>query len=230
MDIKDKVAVVTGASRGIGEAVAVRLAGAGADLVLAARTEEDLEQTKQRVEDAGGEAIVVVADVTKASDIEKIYDAAEKEFRKVDIVINNAGVVKRLPLKNTEEETYEWMMDVNVRGVFLSCREALRRLDEGVILNISSNAGMHGIANLSVYCATKFAVNGLTESIAGEWEGRIYAVCPGPVNTDMQSTTSEEKRRKMDQPDDIADRVVKIIESPEKYGSGSAIDVWNKLS
>jgi len=197
-----KVAVVTGAARGIGRGIALGLADAGAVVVvsdlggsgqkwsyrLADRAE--LEETTKEVESRGVRALAVPCDVTDASQVEQLVDAGRREFGRIDILVNNAGVVHFGPLAEFDEARWDQLFAVNVKGVFLASRAAIPHLVEtrGSIVNISSVAGKRGYAGGAAYCGTKFAVVGITQALAAELgpQGvRVNAVCPGILATAM---------------------------------------------
>ncbi len=231
MDLEDKVVIVTGASRGIGRATAVEFGREGARLVLAARSEGDLEETEDLVEEVGGSAMVVPTDVTSEDDVGKLFDIAEQHYNDdIDVVVNNAGFGVRKPLEDHSLEDFEKCIGVNVKGVFLCCREAVQRMGDGVILNVASGAGKNGHPGMSVYSASKFAVVGFTEALAGEWDGKVMAPCPGPTDTDMYRRCFPEKDYKdCDDPETVAKRMVKLVKHDKLHGSGSAPNVWKPV-
>ena len=200
--LEGKVAIVTGAARGIGRGVALGLADAGADVVvsdlggsgqkwsyrLADRGE--LEETTKAVEARGVKALAVPCDVTDASQVQQLIDATQRELGHIDILVNNAGVVHFGPLVEFDEARWDQLFAVNVKGVFLASRAVIPHLIEskGSIVNISSVAGKRGYAGGAAYCGTKFAVVGITQALAAELgpQGvRVNAVCPGILATAM---------------------------------------------
>lgn len=171
MKLRGRIAVITGGGRGIGRAICLALAREGADIVIAARTEKEIRKTARMVERVGGKALAVGTDIRKEEEVRKMISEAVKTFGKIDILINNAGVAYGKYLVDTSTEEYETIMDTNVKGMFFCTKYALPHLlkrGEGRIINISSGAGKHGIPKLSIYCASKFAVIGFTESVAYE--------------------------------------------------------------
>lgn len=228
MNINKKVAVITGASRGIGEAFAGMFAERGCNLVLCARSTSDLKKNQQRLEHLGARCVSVAADVTKKEDVKRAVQTALKTFGRIDILINNAGFAVCKPLIETTDKDYQETVDVNVRGVFLFCREVVPVMEKqggGIILTVSSRAGKIGYGGLSVYCGTKFAVEGLTQSLAQEVRNTcVCTVCPGPVNTKMYRDLSPgEDYTTIDQPRDIAERVMKILERGVKNGASYTV-------
>ncbi|NOZ59460.1 MAG: SDR family oxidoreductase [Euryarchaeota archaeon] len=220
---EEKVAVVTGAGRGIGAAVALMLAERGVRVVLVSRNEEELRRVAGEVSRRGGRAEVVCADVARESDVRRIFSTAE-EAGGVDILVNNAGTAIRKRLIETTAGEFDRVMATNVRGVFLCCREALRRgmLERGgVIVNVSSGAGKVGFPELSAYCASKFAVLGLTQALALEVapKVRVHAVCPGGTDTRMyRSLFPEDDFSKLLSPEDVARVIVELCMNPGNYG------------
>lgn len=202
MSLKGKVAIVTGAARGIGKGIAVGLAKAGANVVvsdLGGSTRQwsyrladgdELVLAAKEIEARGVRSLAVPCDVTFANQVEQLFDVTTAEFGRVDIVVNNAGIVHFGPVAEFEEETWERLFDVNVKGVFLVSRAAIPHLAKtaGSIINIASVAGKRGYANGAAYCGTKFAVVGITQAMAAELgpQGiRVNAICPGILATAM---------------------------------------------
>jgi 3-oxoacyl-[acyl-carrier protein] reductase len=216
------VAIVTGASRGIGRAIALRLAREGFDLALAARTESDLEAAARECEAAGAAVLVVTCDVSREEDVKRLFERTRERFGRLDLLVNNAGVGVYKPLAETTLEEYEHVMGVNLRGVFLCSREAMRRMAEagGTIVNISSVVGIKGYPNQAVYTASKHGVVGLTKVIAEEGREhgiRAHVICPGGVATDMVSQARPDiSPEELLQPDDVADLVAYLVNLPAR--------------
>lgn len=186
-----KVALITGASAGIGQACARALASEGASLVITARRKQRLAQLKKEVEATGGEAVVVVGDARKESTAIAAVKAALKAFGRIDILINNTGVGNYKNLVDTEAADYDEMMDTNVRSTFLFTRHAVPVMLEqksGTILMISSMAGVYGFSGQAVYCATKFAQVGFAQALDRELRPsgiKVGAICPGGTKTEF---------------------------------------------
>ena len=187
-----KVVVVTGAAGGIGRATALRLAGEGARLALVDRAPEALEACRAAVEQAGGEALAVTADVTQASEVAGYVATATGRFGGVDALFNNAGMLGAVrPLVDYPEETFDRVLAVNVKGVWLGLKHvapAIAARGGGAIVNTASIAGLCGTPNLAAYTASKHAVVGLTRTAALELVRRgirVNAVCPAPIETPM---------------------------------------------
>ncbi|MDY9925424.1 SDR family oxidoreductase [Methanosarcina sp.] len=229
MRLRGQTAVVTGGGKGIGRAICLALAREGADVVIAARTERDIRETARMVEREGRRALAVSTDIRIEEDVKNMVSDAVSAFGRVDILVNNAGVAYRKYMVDTSREEYENIMDTNVKGMFFCTKYALPYLlkrGEGRIINISSGAGKHGIPKLSIYCASKFAVIGFTESIAYEIGGgvQVYAVCPASVDTDMyRSLHSDEPVLK---PEDVARKVLELCLPETTLPSGSSIEVY----
>lgn len=229
MRLRDQTAVVTGGGKGIGRATCLALAREGADIVVVARTERDIRETARMVEKEGRRALAVSTDIRIEEDVENMVSEAMDVFGRIDILVNNAGVAYRKYMVDTSREEYENIMDTNVKGMFFCTKYSLPYLlkrGEGRIINISSGAGKHGIPKLSIYCASKFAVIGFTESIAYEIGGgvQVYAVCPASVDTEMyHSLYSDEPVLK---PEDVAKKVLELCLPNTTLPSGSSVDVY----
>lgn len=192
--LQGQVALITGASRGIGAAAAERLAAAGAAVVLTARDEETLTAAAQRVREAGGRALSVPADVSDPEQIEQVIERMLDEFKRVDILVNNAGVVWPLEeVADVDLDEWAYAVHVNLIGPFFMARNVLPLMlaqNYGRIINISSGAARRPIAGASAYCASKAGLDMLTQTLALELaKTRVTANClyPGMVDTDMQA-------------------------------------------
>src|SRR3984957_16425949 len=189
--LNGKVALITGASAGIGQACARALAEEGARLVLTARRQERLEEVKQEAEKLGAQAIYVVGDAREESTAKKTVEAALQTFGRIDILINNTGSGNYKNLVETSAEEYDDLMDTNVRSTFLFTRHTVPTMLEqgqGTILMISSMAGVYGFAGEAVYCATKFAQVGFAQALDRELRPhgiKVGVICPGGVKTEF---------------------------------------------
>ena len=228
--IKDKVAIVTGASSGIGYATALSLAKAGAKLAIAARRVELLEKLKNEITKNGGECLVVKCDVTKRKDCEALIDATIKKWNRADILINNAGIMPLSFIKNLKVDEWEQMVDVNIKGVLFCTAAVISYMinqNSGHIVNISSVAGRVVFPAGSVYCATKYAVRAFSEGIRQELSTRhnirVTTIEPGVVATELTNTITDKslesfvqysKTMESLQPQDIANAILFAVESP----------------
>lgn len=186
-----KVALITGASAGIGQACARALTGEGASLVITARRKERLTQLKKEIEASGRQAVIVAGDARKETTATAAVKAALKAFGRIDILINNTGVGNYKDLIDTSAADYDEMMDTNVRSTFLFARHAvpvMLKQKSGTILMISSMAGVYGFGGEAVYCATKFAQVGFAQALDRELRPsgiKVGAICPGGVKTEF---------------------------------------------
>jgi 3-oxoacyl-[acyl-carrier protein] reductase len=213
-----KVALITGASAGIGQACARFLAQEGARLVLTARRQERLEQLKQEAEKLGTKALSVIGDARDESTAIKTVEAAIRSFGQIDILINNTGVGNYKNLIDTSAEEYDDMIDTNMRSTFLFTRHTvpvMLKQKEGIILMISSMAGIYGFAGEAVYCATKFAQVGFAQALDKELRTqgiKVGLICPGGVKTEFAlgrgRTEESVSQSDMLDPEDVAGAVL----------------------
>lgn len=223
MDLADRVAVVTGASTGIGRATARALAEEGASVALAARNEEKLQQLADEIQTAGGEALAVPTDVRERDRLEALFETAATRLGGFDILVNNAGVGHWDHFGTVDGDLDEWRTDieVNLIGLMEATQLAAERLTaqgSGHIVNVSSGSGRSPHPDIPSYVASKFGVNGFTRSVWRDLRGtgvRVTLLMPGQVDTPMQYTATEAERRKMLRPADIADTVVYAVTRPE---------------
>jgi len=180
--LEGKVAVVTGASRGIGRVIALTLAHNGARVSLAAKTEAQLEAVQAEIEAMGGEAFSIPTDVSRETDVIALMRATVERFGQLDILVNNAAIGVFGPLVETSTVQWDQIMAINARGPFLTCREAipyLRQQQQSFIINISSAVGVRGYPNQAAYSASKHALMGMTKALAKEVQGdgiRVHAL------------------------------------------------------
>jgi NAD(P)-dependent dehydrogenase (short-subunit alcohol dehydrogenase family) len=215
MDIHGARVVISGGGRGIGAALARSFAASGAKVVVVARTQAEVELVAQEV---GGTA--VIADVRHSADCERVARIAQEAMGGVDILVNNAGVAINQPLHKTSEETYDAIMDTNVKGVFL-LTQAVLALHPKIIVSLSSGAHKAGYPGLSVYCASKFAVRGLMESLVQETHAKVYTVLPGGTDTRLYQELFDERARI--RPEQIADAIVALCQ--EEPPSGKELEL-----
>lgn len=238
MLLKDKVAIITGAGRGIGAEIARRFAKEGAKVVVNyASSAADAEAVVAEIKAAGGDAIAVKGDVSKKQDCVALFDATEKAYGNADILVNNAGLILYKPLAAVTEEEYDRIFAVNVKGTFLTCQLAATRLrDKGVILNFSSSTTAMALPTYATYVATKGAVEQMSHVFAKEVGARgirVNVVSPGPVMTDLFTTGKSEEDIKrtaslsafnrIGEPVDIANVVAWLASDEASWVSGQNI-------
>lgn len=225
--LEGKTAIVTGGSRGIGFATARALAKQGCRVVICSKQQAGLKKAEQELKAEGLDVVAMPCDISKPDNIRKFAAAVKKKFAAVDILVNNAGVGYYELFANTKEEKIKETIDVNITGLVLMTKHVLPLMNKGgIIINISSGAGKTGYAGLAVYCASKFAVLGFTESLAGELKGvKAVAVCPGGVDTDMYMSMSG--RHPSLKPEHIAAKITEICTEPGKFRSGQAVEVYH---
>jgi NADP-dependent 3-hydroxy acid dehydrogenase YdfG len=197
-EIQNKVVIITGASSGLGEATAKRLAKNGAKLMLAARREDRLQELVAKIEQDGGTAKYQITDVSDRSQVEALAKATQQAYGRIDVLVNNAGLMPLSPLDETKVEEWDKMIDVNIKGVLYGVAAVLpimRSQQSGHIINLSSVAGHKVFAGGTVYCATKFAVKAISEGVRLESHGQIRStnISPGAVATELTNTITDEQ-------------------------------------
>ena len=200
-EIENKVVIITGASSGLGEATARHLAKNGAKLMLAARREDRLEKLVSEIQQDGGTAKYQITDVTDKSQVEALAKATKDAYGRIDVLVNNAGLMPLSPLAETKVDEWEKMVDVNIKGVLYNIAAVMPVMlqqESGHIVNISSVAGHKVFPAGAVYCATKFAVKALSEGIRLESDGKIRStnISPGAVDTELTNTISHDETAK----------------------------------
>ncbi|CAA9336241.1 MAG: oxidoreductase alr2142 [imported], partial [uncultured Chloroflexia bacterium] len=197
--LNEKVVLITGASSGIGEAVATELGKAGATVVLGARRLKRLEATVKEIEAAGGTARASKLDVTSREDVRAFVEGARAEFGRVDVLINNAGVMPLSPLRALKVDEWETMIDVNVRGVLNGIAAVLPIMDEqghGQVINVASIGAHRVVPTAAVYCATKHAVWAISEGLRQESDKlRVTVISPGVVTSELADTITDESTK-----------------------------------
>lgn len=188
--LENKTAIITGASRGLGKTIASLLAANGANVVINyASKSADAEMVVKEINDAGGRAIAIQADISDATAVSLLYNKTIEHFGKIDIVVNNAGIMITKPVKDTSEEDFDQQFSINVKSVFLSLKEAAEKLsDNGRIINISSSVTRLMMPGYATYSASKAAVEQMTRVFAKEIGPRgitVNSVSPGPLNTEL---------------------------------------------
>ncbi len=193
-----KVVLVTGGGRGIGEAIGLAAASSGADVALLATRAPDA--ARARVEEIGGRALALTADVTSSGDVERAVHATLEEFGRIDVLVNNAAILHVGPLLTTDDDAFARTLDVNVQGVFRMTRAVGRHMVErggGVIINIGSDLAVRGRANYAAYCASKGAVLQLTRAAAielGQFGVRVVLLSPAVTNTELAAPALADPR------------------------------------
>jgi NAD(P)-dependent dehydrogenase (short-subunit alcohol dehydrogenase family) len=223
--LDSQIAVVTGAARGVGEAIAHKLASLGAHVLLVARDAERLTGVQQAIQKSGGNAAVLPCDLADTSAVARLGEQVARDFRRCDILVNNAGVaIGGKPLHELLPDQWDRMLNTNLRGPYLMIR-ALAPLmiaaRSGHIINISSLAGRNPLPNNTAYAASKWGLNGLTYSVAEElrqYNIRVSAIAPGSINTHFGDPASGKDPHKKLQPDDIAAVVATIVtQAPQSF-------------
>jgi NAD(P)-dependent dehydrogenase (short-subunit alcohol dehydrogenase family) len=196
--LEGKVAVITGASQGLGRALALAFAREGARVAINSRAEESIRSVAGEVESAGAEVLAVAADVSQSADVERLIGGTVERFGRIDVLINNAGVLgPRVPIEEYPEEEWRRVIDANLTGLFLVTKAAIRHMPEGgSIVNVVSGVSVEGRAEWGAYSVSKFGVEGLTQILASELEGRgirANAVDPGGMRTEMRAAAYPEE-------------------------------------
>lgn len=220
-DLTGKVAIVTGAGRGLGRAMARALADAGAAVAVASRTRDELDSFVEEVRAAGGKALACPTDITDEESVNRMVEATMVEFGRIDILVNNSGIVASTPLLEQPAEEWDQVISTNLRGVFLVSKAAGRHMvaqGSGKVINIASNFALQGVPNHAAYSASKGGVLALTRSMAIEWARsgiQVNAIAPGYFATDLN--------RAMDE--DLTEKVVRAIPA-RRMGIPAEIQPW----
>ncbi len=248
LDLAGRVALITGASSGLGAQFATTLAGAGAAVVLASRRTDRLHDLRVQIEAAGGDAHVVSMDVTDVASIRSAVAHAETEVGPIDILVNNSGVSTTQRVQDVKEEDYDFVFDTNVKGAFFVAQEVGKRMlarakgqapgtyAGGRIINIASMAGLRTLPQISVYSMSKAAVIHMTKAMATEW-GRyginVNAICPGYIDTEINhhhwQTEQGQKliqmlpRKRVGQPKDLDAVLVMLASNESGFINGSVV-------
>ena len=237
----DKVAMITGATRGIGKQIALTLANEGYNIVLNYRTENDeLKQLKNEIESKKVKCLTVQGDVTNFEDCKQMIESAIEEFGKVDVLVNNAGITKDMLLARMKEEDFKQVIDVNLVGTFNMTKNVISymmKTRNGRIINISSVVGIAGNAGQTNYSASKAGIIGFTKSLAKEVASRnilVNAVAPGFIETNMTEVLKQEVKdeiakniplKRMGTPQDVANVVKFLASEDSSYITGQVISV-----
>lgn len=226
IELKDKIALITGAGKGIGRATSLALAKEGVHLVLTSRNQAEIDELAKEVRSLGVRAIAFAGDATQEGDVLKVKEAALLEFGKVDILINNVGVGKYGPVSGVSADEYDWIMDTNMRSSFLFTRHFLPEMltrEDGWIVFLSSVAGLRGLSNEAVYCASKCAQMGFAQALDYEVRQhniKVSVIAPGATKTHFAIGTGRvENDPKLDtysDPEDVAEAVLFALKQPPK--------------
>ena len=227
-----RVAIVTGAGRGIGRAIALRYSHEGAAVVLAARTPAQIDEAAAEIESNGGRALAIQCDVSSERDVDHLVEAAAQRFGRIDILVNNAAV-NLPPTDLTEVDLSVWrnVIDVNLTGAFICTRAVLphmKRIGSGVVLILSSVGGRRGAAGRGPYRASKAALINFTETIGAEgaeYGVRAVCLCPGGVDTDMMREIGMARGRELMKPEQVADVAAFAVSDEATTLNGVTIDV-----
>lgn len=239
--LKDKVAIVTGGTRGIGRAIALKLADHGANIVINYRnSDKEAEELKTILEEKGVKVLVVKCDISNFEDSKNLMDKCKEVFGKIDILVNNAGITKDTLIMRMKEEDFDNVIDVNLKGTFNCAKHAsaiMLKQRFGKIINMTSVVGIAGNAGQVNYAASKAGVIGLTKSLAKELGSRgitVNAVAPGFINTDMTASLSEKVKeeaskniplKRLGDPEDVANLVGFLASDAANYITGQVINV-----
>jgi len=241
MNLVNKVAIVTGAGRGIGKAIAIALAREGANIIAIDVNIQTAEEVAKEIKSLDRQAWAIQVDVSDSKEVNRMVQSVLKKFKRVDILVNNAAIIKRGSIEDLTEEDWDRVMDVNLKGAF-NCMKAvvgtMKKQRYGKIVNISSIAGKIGdLASAPCYGASKAGMTCLAKSLARElasYNINVNVVAPHAIETDMSKEWSEEKRKniianiplgRMGEPEDVAEAVVFLVSDKAKFITGEVLDV-----
>ena len=241
-DLKGKVAIVTGARRGIGKGIALRLAKDGAKVVVTDISKEDCEEVVREIEGLGGEGLALKLDVADEENVKEVMKTVKGKFGRIDILINNAGVFEQAELDKMDTERIDRILSINLKGVILCTKYVIPEMKNqkyGKIVSTASIAGFVGFALSSIYCATKGAIVNMTRELAldlGKYKINVNAVAPGVIETDMtKDMLADEKTKagllagvpygRVGQPEDIANAVAFLASDESEYITGHTVVV-----
>ncbi|TET07670.1 MAG: 3-oxoacyl-ACP reductase FabG [Candidatus Atribacteria bacterium] len=241
MNLVNKVAIVTGAGRGIGKAIAIALAREGANVIVNDIDIQTAEEVAKEIKSSGRKALAIQVDVSDSKEVNRMVQSVLKKFKRVDILVNNAAIIKRGSIEDLTEEDWDRVMDVNLKGAF-NCAKAvvgtMKKQRYGKIVNISSIAGKIGdLASAPCYGASKAGMTCLAKSLARELASygiNVNVVAPHAIKTDMSKEWSEEKRKsiiadiplgRLGEPEDVAEAVVFLVSDKAKFITGEVLDV-----
>jgi len=236
--IKKLTAIITGSGRGIGKETAILLAKREINVVICSRTDYEINSVVREIKEIHNRhqgVIGIKCDVSISSQVNSLIKSTIDKFGGIDILINNAGIVFVKKLIYTSEEEWDRIININLKGAFLFTKAVLPYMinkKSGVIINVSSGAGKAGFENLSAYCASKFGMMGLTESVAWEVANhniKVMTICPGEVDTKMQEDADSRyynlNKNKMLKPQIVAEKILQMILDDEVYRNGESVDI-----
>jgi 2-deoxy-D-gluconate 3-dehydrogenase len=240
--LNGNVALATGASRGLGQGMAISLAEAGADVVLVARTESALEETAAIIRETGSMALVVQADLAKSSEADRVVRNAIDHFGQIDILLNAAGTQIRKPIPEVTEQDFDYLMDVNLKSLYFISQSAVREMvkrNKGKIINIASLSSFIGLSNISIYGASKGGVASLTRQFAVEFAKnniQVNGIAPGYFITELTKALFKDPERakwvlgkiplgRTGEPDDLKGAIVFLASSASDYITGHILNV-----
>ena len=230
MRLAGKTAIITGAGRGIGNAIAHAFAREGAKLALAARTASEIEATRDEIKALGGDAIAIPCDVTVEDQVKSLIEKTLEAYSRIDILVNNAGAGAFRPAYGTPNSTWDKLMDANARSTFLCTKHvwrAMRAAGGGSIVNVSSLSGTRAFPMYAVYTASKWAQVGFTKATAEEGKAdgiRVNAIAPGKVDTPMRSGIAEDKTRML-KSEDCAGAAIFFASDDSRYITGQVLEI-----
>jgi 3-oxoacyl-[acyl-carrier protein] reductase len=240
MNLTDKVAIVTGAGRGIGRAIALKLAGAGAKVVVSDILEKEAEAVAGEIKAKGGQGLAIVADVSSSADVTRMVEETVKAYSRIDILVNNAGIARDQLLVRMSEEDWDKVLDVDLKSVFLCTKAVLRYMLKnrwGRIISLSSIAGLMGNPGQANYSSAKAGVIGFTRTVASEVGSHgitVNAIAPGFIETEMTKKIKEEQQREIKKnipldrfgtPQDVAEAVAFLASEEAGYITGQVLSV-----
>ena len=237
-----RTALITGSTRGIGKETTLLLLKKGLNVIISSRSQDSvdnvIEEILNKFPSKKENILGLKCDVSKHSEVKTLVDVSVKRFGRIDVLVNNACIVYFKSIMDTTEEEWDKTIDTNLKGVFLFTKEVLPYMIEnksGVIINVSSGAGKYGFPNLSAYCASKFGVIGLTESVAKEvtdYNVKIMAICPGGVDTkmikDIVKVGYNASNRNLIKPEEVANKIYDMIFNQNGYYNGQSVEFYNK--
>jgi len=241
MKLKDRVAIITGAARGIGKAIALTFVREGAKVVLVDVDKEKLEILQNEIKKRKGEVITTSCNITKSSEVMAMVNQAHKTFGRIDILVNNAGIIRRGTIETVTEEDWDRVIEVNLKGTFNCCKavvDIMKKQSYGKIVNVSSIAGKMGdITSAPGYGPSKAGVDALTKTLARQlapYGINVNAVSPHAIETEMSAQWSEERRKeiiasiplgRLGKPEDVAEAVLFLVSEEASFITGEILDV-----